>query len=302
MNKIHQALQDFLSRVPAGSLRDLDDVQMLTEQFMAMQNHQGLDDFEGLSPAQMRQALDGVEGFDGFRLHREQRLGDAMLEGVPLIAMYRDLAQRLQVKPIKLTPKGRWPRAVFMPLHDIKNSLIADDPYSEWVPRLEDDCPAVTSARVIFEELRWVRIVRGQLTLTRLGKTLAQPDQADNLFWTLFEFVIGRFNWGYNDRYDANPHIQHTFVFCVWLLAKNAGWQTMGQFLQRYHRAFPSLVQQDLAALAIRMTRVWQWMGVLRVKFNRTPADYAGSQDQLQLTALGRALYGVYRPEIKPVP
>jgi hypothetical protein len=272
-------------------LRDEQDFELVSRQFMAMQNSQPIEDFEGLSASQMAQSLSGIDGFDGFMLQRQQTLDPVDLCQVPLVAMFHALAEELGEKGMKLTPKGRLPRKVVLALYGAKRALVADERF-DFHPRLEDESAAVYAARAIFQELRLLRVIKGRVALTALGKRLAPVASAQRLFWMIFEFTARNFNWGYTDLYEADPHIQHSFVFSLWLLKKNQSWQPFSQFLARYHRAFPMLSESCLLALRLRMTRVWQWMGVLEVKFDEDSRDYRGQNDVLMLTRLGRALYG----------
>lgn len=291
MSDLQKALQDFLNRIPPDELRDEHDLELVSRQFMAMQNSQPIDDFEGLSASLMSESLSGIEGFDGFMLQRHQTFDDADLCRVPLVAMFHVLAESLGEKGIKLTPQGRLPRKVVRALYDANRALVTDERFGR-PPQLEEDSAAASAARVIYEELKLVRVVKGRMVLTVRGKTLAQTAHVQKLFWMIFEFTARNFNWGYTDRYDADPHIQNSFVFCLWLLKKNQGWQPFNQFLTRYYRAFPMLSDDSMLALKLRMTRVWQWVGVLQVKFDENPGNYWGENDELMLTRLGRALYG----------
>lgn len=292
MSDLQKAFQDFLNRIPPDELRDEHDFELISRQFMAMQNSRPIDDFEGLSATQMTQSLSGIEGFDGFMLQRQQTFDDVDLCQVPLVAMFHVLAEEFGEKGIKLTPKGRLPRKVVLALYEANSALVTDERY-DLFPRLEEDSAAVCAARVVFEELKLLRIVKGRITLTALGKTMARAASVQQLFWMLFEFTVRDFNWGYTDGYDdADPHIQNSFVFSLWLLQKDQGWQPFSQFLARYHRAFPMLSDHSMQALQLRMTRVWQWIGVLQLKFDENRQNYRGENDVLMLTRLGRALYG----------
>jgi len=291
MGDLKKALRDFLNRIPPDLLRDEQDFELVSRQFMAMQNSQPIDDFEGLSASQMAQSLSGIEGFDGFTLQRQQTLDPADLCQVPLVAMFHVLAKDLGEKGIKLTPKGRLPRKVVLALYGAKRALVTDERF-DLLPRLEDESAAVYAARAIFQELRLLRVIKGRMVLTALGKTLVPVASAQRLFWMIFEFTARDFSWGYTDLYEADPHIQRSFVFSLWLLKKNQSWQPFSQFLARYHRAFPMLSDRCLLALQLRMTRVWQWMGVLELRLDEGSLDYRGGNDVLMLTRLGRALYG----------
>lgn len=291
MSNVKKNLQDFLNRFPPGALKDEHDLELVSRQFMAMQNSQPIEDFEGLSASQMAQALSGIDGFDGFMLQRLHEFEQADLCQVPLVAMFHVLASHLGDGGVKLTPKGRLPRKVVQALYETNKSLVTDEHF-DLPPRLEEDTAAVHAARVIFEELKLLRVVKGRQVLTTRGKALAAKTNDRELFWMIFDFTARDFNWGYTDGFDADPHIQHSFVFSLWLLTRNEGWQQFHQFLARYHRAFPMLDEDSLRALQLRMTRVWQWMGLLQVEFDANPKDFRGEGDTLTLTGLGRAMYG----------
>lgn len=283
--------QDFLNRIPVDTLRDQHDLDLVVRQYMAMQNNQPIDDFEGLSASHMEQALSGIEGFDGFTLKRQQTFNEDVLCKIPLVALFHTLAELLGEKGVKLTPAGRLPRKVVLALYEAKNALVTDERF-DWPPQLEEDSPAVYAARAIFQEIKLLRVVKGRMVLTVLGKKLAPVANVQKLFWLIFEFTAYGFNWGYTDGYDADPYIQRSFVFSLWLLSQKPGWQPISQFLARYYRAFPMLSEDSLRALQLRMTRVWQWMGVLKVKFDEDRQNYHGENDAIMLTQLGHALYG----------
>lgn len=290
MNDQKKAFQDFLNRIPAGALQDEHDFELASRQFMAMQNSRAIEDFEGLNASQMAQSLAGIEGFDGFMLQRQLVLDEGELCKVPLVAMFHALAESLGEKGVKLTPNGRLPRKVVLALYEVNKALVTDECFG-LLPRLEEDSAAVCAARVVFQEIKLLRVVKGHMVLTVLGKTLASVSSTRQLFWKIFDFTARDFNWGYTDGYEADPHIQRSFVFNLWLLKKNQGWQTFGQFLARYQRAFPMLSEDSLLALQLRMTRIWQWVGVLQVKFEEKPRGYRGENDTLMLSRLGDALY-----------
>lgn len=216
--------------------------QAFVDRHMAERNRRAVDEFAGLSPAQMSALL--YTPFDSPPLATlEQRLPATI--DVPLLALFRIIADAAREKGIKLTARGN------LPLKLVKTA-------AAWLRTLENaprtrfggistesDVEDFHCARITAELVGLLRKSRGYLYLTRRAEKMLDTGNDPALYRRLFEVWAMKFNWAYRDGYGDLRIIQQGFGFTLHLFRQYGdAWRPINFYEDAFLRASPMVLDQ----------------------------------------------------------
>lgn len=224
---------------------DLELLQAELTQATERQNNSSLDDFAGLSPAEMTQFL--YHPFDSPDLIQLPKVL-SVTPSAPLLDLFLPLAAALTEKPIKLTARGNLPTAFCSEVFGTYQA-----PHDAYSGETIAAYSTVTEGK--FQDLHVMRVVadlgglvhkrNGKLHITRkASKTLDEHGPA-GIYPMLFETYTSKYNWGYTDGYQPLPFIQHSWAFTCYLLQRFGSTSRPESFYtDRFLTAFPAILAE----------------------------------------------------------
>ena len=216
------------------------DAQAFVASHVAQTNAAGLDDFDGLSPAQMSDLL-YTPLTSPHRLELAQ--SGVPAAQAPVMILFDALADAIGEDGLRTTAKGNLPRAFCQHAHCQYASVDRGDPYADLgsVNR-EDDFYDLHVTRLVAQLAGLVRKYKGRFLLTRKARRLRAHD---GIYPVLLTTHATRFNWGYGDGYDELDFVQHAFAFSLYLLHRHGDTEHDARFYEdAFLHAFPMLLDQ----------------------------------------------------------
>ena len=200
-------------------------------------NQRPLDDFHGLSRAQLHQVL--YTPFDAPDLLTLCE-GIAERPAAMVTALFEVIAEEAKGAGIKLTPKGNLPRSVVAIAGAAMQAQgLKPESYIGRV-RNEEDFEALHATRLIAELGRLTRKYRGRLLLVKATQQRLDRGDWNGVYRDLLQTYCQSFNWPYRDGYPAVPIIQQGCFFSLYLLARHgAAWRPASFYADAFLRAFP---------------------------------------------------------------
>jgi hypothetical protein len=224
------------------------ELESFMESFVARQREGPIDDFLGLSPAQMRAILHGgPEGLAGIVRLEARTVRAEDLPSAPLLeATLALLGYLAEDGPVKATAKGNLPRALVLRWWD---EIFGPREKNERIraimrPRNEEDAGGLHDARRIAQKAGLIKMRGGEFSVTELGRRLHDRMALGELYLALFRTVGWDFDWndGRDDFRTLHPLSQESFVFNLHLLGKLArAWTFREPLVEAYLRAFPAV-------------------------------------------------------------
>jgi len=185
--------------------------------------NQPVDDFEGITPAQMHGLL--YTPFD--RKLSPLRLNEGIDNRIIWeLKFYRHFMQFLQkideLQPLKLTQKGNLPQKLLQELCDLDifESEKERDLIKQFSIRRETDNFYIHIIHILSDMMRLTIKKRGKILLTRDGRRFLDKELARDFYLRLFINYTSRYNWEYGDLYPGSWIIQAGFGFSIYLVQK----------------------------------------------------------------------------------
>ena len=265
MQAILDELKQMLGR---GAFDSEEAVQQAVNAHMNAANQRPLDDFHGLSSAQLHRVL--YTPFDAPELL-------TLCEGISerpvamVTALFEVIAEEAKGAGIKLTPKGNLPRSVVaIAGAAIQAQGLKPEAYIGRV-RNEEDFEALHVTRLIAELGRFTRKNRGRLLLVKATQRRLDRGDWSGIYRDLLQTYCHGFNWAYRDGYPEAPIIQQGCFFSLYLLARHgATWQPASFYADAFLRAFPMALAEFAQERSTRVEpeedfrRVWELRTVFR--------------------------------------
>jgi hypothetical protein len=253
------------------------------EPLRLLQNNVPLDDFSGLSPAEMHHLLYDTFG-DKSPLNLRNELQSTTLANIPFFLLTEEFLKILmRENSIKLTPLGALPRKTVHELYSHK--FITEDIIEAGAFKLsrEQDSIAITSVHLNLLASGSIKRPNGRLSLTKKGQQLVQPEQRINLFKETLSSYTEKFNWASNDGYTPSPVGQLGWGFTVYLLKKfGQNERPIEFYAEKYLKAFPRFLEffpvrqygtpiEDFAnCYRVRtFERFLEWFGFVKIDYKR---------------------------------
>ena len=210
---------------------------------MNEQNNQGLPDFEGYSPIEMRHIL--YDPFGDYSPIRLLKLTDSDYKNIPILNQIKYLAKLVdKVVELKLTNKSFLPTKIVADIYNQR--FLKDELIESGISKLykETDSSTINLTRILLEISGLAKKRHNKLSLTKTGKKLLNDNF--KLLLLIFKTFGTKFNWAYYDGYGQNNIGQLGFGFSLILLKKYGDKKQIDKFYsQKYFQAFPDLIDNS---------------------------------------------------------
>lgn len=220
----------------------LDDIRRKIETSINIYNTKPIDDFDGLSPADMRYVL-----YDPFSkespLKFKNDIPDKILDQIPLLNQTEYLLHKIiSLGEIKLTSTGSLPTTMVKELYN--QGFIKDNAIEQGITKLyaETSCPPIQLTRIIVELSGMIKKRNGKIALTKTWKDRVISNKRQEILFLIFSTFSQKFNWSYFDGYPSQNTAQLGFAFSLYLISKYGNVERLDRFYsEKYLQAFPKL-------------------------------------------------------------
>jgi hypothetical protein len=220
----------------------LDDIRRKIEASINIYNTKPIEDFEGLSPADMRYVL-----YDPFSkespLRFKENIPDKILDQIPILNQIEYLLHRIiDLGEIKITSTGSLPTTMVKELYN--KGFIKDYAIEHGITKLyaETSCAPIHLTRIIVELCGFVKKKYGKLSLTKAWKDKVISKKRQEILFQVFSIFSQKVNWGYFDGYPSQQTGQLGFAFSLFLISKYGNVERLDKFYsEKYLRAFPKV-------------------------------------------------------------
>ena len=216
------------------------DTNKLMDQLIELANSTGVDDFDGLSPAEMDKLIYSPFS-DESPIQFNSKLEKHDLADCPIYQICREVLSAVSVENgLKLTATGNLPPKMvadiyakkYLPDEDIENGIVKMRNEKDWI--------AIHSVKIALQVGGIVRKYKGRLMLTKKGKQLFPADSGTELFFCFFEAFSTKFSWAYNDGHYNDQVGQVGGFYLLYLVNKYGDEPRLQEFyISRYLKAFP---------------------------------------------------------------
>ena len=207
------------------------------------QNNTPLDDFCGLSPAQIHRLL-----YDPFGEESPARfnLELADIPEIPILKILKQILMGLSEGGLKMTAKGNLPanfsRSVALNYYG-EEGIREKTRYEGF--RKEQDWGEIHIVRLTAELAGFIKKEKGKFRLTRKGEQVFTQGLAGKSFLDLFKAYTLKFNWAYRDGYPQMSIVQNSFLFTLFCLHRFGDETRSGEFYaELFLRAFPMVLKE----------------------------------------------------------
>ncbi len=220
----------------------MDELQKHFERVIFEQNNQGLSDFEGYSPAEMRFILYDTFGDNSPIQIRE--LAGSDYKRIPILNQIKYLLHLVDNQgELKLTNKGYLLTKIVSEIYS--QGFIKEEHIESGISKLykETDSITINLTRILIEISGLVKKRNNKLSLTKKGKSIIGNDF--KLLSLIFRILGNKFNWAYYDGYGQNSIGQVGFGFTLILLGKYGAEKRIDKFYSdKYFKAFPDSIDE----------------------------------------------------------
>lgn len=222
-----------------------DDIKRRLEASIIEYNTKPIEDFEGLSPADMRYVL--YEPYsDDSPLKINKAIDDKVLDQIPLFNQIEYLLHILfTAGEIKLTSTGSLPTKVVKDIYS--KGFLHDFAIDEGITKLyaETSSNIIHLTHILVELAGFTRKKYGKLSLTKKWSDRIKSGDRNVLFYKTLETFTQKFYWGYFDGYQGPQTGQSGFAFSLLLLSKYGNTEREDIFYsEKYLRAFPDILME----------------------------------------------------------
>ena len=225
------------------SFNSLQEAQETLDRVVKERNNTPLDDFCGLSPAQMPRLL-----YDPFGEESPARYNLELTDfpETPVLRILKQILMGLSQGGLKMTAKGNLPadfsRAVAL-------SYYGEEGFREITRyggfRKEEDWEEIHTVRLTAEMAGFIKKEKGRFRLTRKGEQVLSQGLNGKSFLDLFKAYTQKFNWAYRDGYPQMDIVQNSFLFTLFCLHRFGGETRSGEFYaDLFLRAFPMVLDE----------------------------------------------------------
>lgn len=259
MNEITKAIQDWILREKkAGRQVDNDRLGQYATLLMRRHNNTPREEFNGLSPEELHHTLDNP--FSNRSIVTLNKLTKEQYEKIPLVRQTLFLLNTLNEKELKLTKLGWLPLKIVAETYRIGQPEYIIEAFGQ--KRINEyEANSVQMARVILENLGWVKTKKGIMSITVKGKkSLTKIEKAADeiLYQSLNSGLLHIFD-GYKEGCIGNYGIAYS-LFLLHLYG--AEWHLGSFYLAHYNAVFN--FSEDTRAYAIRVFEI-RTLGILNL-------------------------------------
>ena len=215
--EIREDLQDILKDHEFSSL---DEVNSHIRHYMEKRNSAPLDEFHGLSSYQMHRLLHfPFESPEVIQFNFREAV--TRPEDAPLTRLLSLMVDAIGEKGLKPTVTGNLPRNVS---REIAQRYLTPERYDYLTQpgefRSENEIPDLQEVRFVSEMAGYIRKYKGRFIVTRKGRKLLESNGWAQIYETLFQVFVRKYNWGYNSRFPEVPFFRESFAFTLFLFYK----------------------------------------------------------------------------------
>ena len=202
-----------------------------------------LDDFQGLSSEQMHRFIHFP--FESPDLVTFPVSLDTIPEAT-ILTLFNLLTAAIDDNGLKMTSTGNLPRNF---CREAAKAFWGEEEYAHWSRygeiRSEDEFSELNVTRLVAGLAGLVRKYKGKFIIGRECRKLMAEQGMAGIYPRLFRAFVTEYNWGYGDRMQEIPMVQHAFLFTFYLLNKHgAEWQSSRFYEDSFLKAFPMVLQQ----------------------------------------------------------
>lgn len=198
--------------------------------FILQENNRPLDDFQGLTPAEMHCLLYQPLS-DNCVVRLKPSIADDVLDQIPFFRLLEDFMTLIENNRgvVKLTRTGALPRFVLEELYG--KGHIPDESIEKGISKLnrESKSSIISTVRITAKEMGLIKKRHNRLSLTKKSEKLRRDRSA--LLKELLHFFAEDFNWGYNDLYPfsqwGNSHGHTICTYSTFLKTRDTMRWTM---------------------------------------------------------------------------
>lgn len=219
------------------------ELRKMAESYMEARNETPVEDFLGLTPAEMQQLL--YTPFDAPEIVVfPAELPDDL--NAPLLDLFTQLAAFLAEGPLKLTQAGNLPVAVCTAIHQNYQPGFRMAWKDERQTNIrEGDFPDLHVTHVVGKLAGLLNKRNGKLNLTARARKLLDQEGPAGVYSALFRTFVSKYNWGYMDGYQELHIIQQSWAFSCFMLQRDGHVeQPADLYASRFLQAFPLALQE----------------------------------------------------------
>ena len=245
------------------SFGSLDEANAFISQHMQQQSQAAIDDFHGLSSEQMHRFLHFP--FETPALVTFPSCLDIAPEA-PILTLFILLIDAIGDDGLKATATGNLPRNF---CRETARAFWGEEEYARHSRygelRSEDQFAGLNVTRLVAVLAGLIRMYKGKFIIGKeCPKLLAEQGMA-GIYPRLFRAFAREYNWGYGDRMQEIPMVQHSFLFTLHLLNKyGAEWRSSRLYEDNFLQAFPMVLQEvpqmgEYYTLEESLRRCYSW-------------------------------------------
>lgn len=233
-------LRELLKGQNFGSL---DEANAFISQHMQQQSQAVIDDFHGLSPEQMHRLL--YFQFETPDLVSFPACLDITPEA-PVLRLFKLLVDAIGDDGLKTTTTGNLPRNF---CREAARAYWGEEEYARWSChgelRSEDEFAELNVTRIVAGLAGLIRKYKGKFIIGKECRKLLAEQGMAGIYPRLFRAFAQQYNWGYADRWEEIPMVQHSFLFTLHLLSKyGAEWRSNHFYEDSFLKAFPMVLRE----------------------------------------------------------
>lgn len=217
--------QEIHTLLRSGAYSDLDEALEAVKHLFEGHNDEPLEVLSGLTPDQGHQLLSGGWSEPGSAI---QIRGDVAPEEVAESMYCRNATTMLRLLEegggAGLTTKKnlnrKWVQEILQAFYAPRHDFLLEA--KEFATISEQRCPPVHYVRILLELARLIRVCKGKLLVTKLGRECLDPARAGALQAHLFTAMVTKFNIAYFDGAPGYSGVQETYPFILYVLSQVA--------------------------------------------------------------------------------
>ena len=217
--------QEIHTMLRTGEFPTLEDAYEAVQALLEGHNDEPLAVLGGLTPDQGFRLLTRGWNQPGSVLQIQDDMTAEELAGS---AYYRHAVAMLRLVEAaggaKLTPQKnlnrQWVQQILTQIVEPEFAFLMKD--TRFQKLNEQGCPPVHHLRIFLEAAKLVRVQKGKLHVTKLGRQCLDPARAGELQRRLFVAMGTQFNLAYFDGAPDYPDVQETYPFILYALGKAA--------------------------------------------------------------------------------
>lgn len=308
---ICQEIHDLLR---SGEFETLEEAYAAVQELLETHNDQPQDHLLGLTPEQGYRLLARGWNESGSVVQIQNDMAPEELSGSEY---YRHATIVLglleEAGGAKLTAKKNlnraWVQRIVREIIEPRFAYLLEDGTFDSIS--EERCPPVHYLRIFLEAARLVRVDKGKLRVTKLGRDCLKPDRAGDLQARLFLAMVTKFNLAYFDGMPDYYGVQETYPFIVYALGQVAREPVTvavvreNVYLPQVAEAFAEdeFCSHANVALHTRVLRPLLDFGILIWILEENESDSEPAEDKVQVSPLfDRMIHFVLEPEAAPEP